>query len=318
METQNTPSFSVIVPMPNDVSTPIESNQNVAFDPIIEIKNVHKTYLIGLDGVPALRGVNLKIYPGEWVMIYGTSGGGKTSLLNLMGTIDKPTKGEVRICGEVITSMTTDESLAEMRLHQLGFVFQNFNLLPSMTALENVSLPMILNGTRRHHRRTTCERSFKQIGLSHRLHHFPNQLSGGEQQRVTFARAMANSPSLILLDEPTGDLDSANTLQIMKILHKVNSEQKTTLVMVTHDIYLKNFAHRVLWLRDGKLVKEEIVSPTRRSQALQDLYSDLQKHTKEDTSTPVVLTESRTASSYATYSEKAYKMALAYREKYAT
>ncbi|TPX71750.1 hypothetical protein SpCBS45565_g00848 [Spizellomyces sp. 'palustris'] len=247
-------------------------------DPIVVMRNIHKTYLLGLEGVAALRGVSLKIQRGEWVAVYGTSGGGKTSLLNIVGTIDKPTKGDLTICNTVITPNTKDEVLAELRLNKLGFVFQTFNLISSMTALENVELPMVLKGTlTASERRTRAVASLEKVGLSHRLHHFPAKLSGGEQQRVTIARAIANLPEVLLLDEPTGDLDTSNTHRIIDLLHRLNSEEDVTLIMVTHDVYLKNFAHRVIYMRDGKIQRVEMVRSVRRVEALSDLRRRLEE-----------------------------------------
>jgi len=215
------------------------NDENV--DTIIELNNIHKTYLLGLEGVPALRGVNLIVKRGEFVCVFGTSGGGKTSLLNIIGTIDKPTKGDLKLVNTRITSRTPDKVLAEIRLHNLGFVFQTFNLLSSLTALENVEMPMILSGKlSSSERRIRAKGLLDKVGMSARLDHLPSQLSGGEQQRVTIARALANNPDILLLDEPTGDLDSVNTSIVMKLLTDLNKEG-ITLVMVTHDVGLKFF-----------------------------------------------------------------------------
>ncbi|KAJ3291755.1 ABC transporter AbcH.1 [Borealophlyctis nickersoniae] len=217
----------------------------------------------------------------------------------MIGTIDKPTKGEMTVCdtGEqcleycgreyaprlmcglrvllrkVITPNTKDEVLASLRLSKLGFVFQSFNLLSSMTALENVELPMVLKGVLRPaDRRAVAVASLERVGLGHRLHHFPAKLSGGEQQRVTIARAIANSPELLLLDEPTGDLDTNNTHRVIDLLYRLNTEENMTMIMVTHDVYLKNFAHRVVYMRDGKVHRVEMVASGRRRQAVRELY----------------------------------------------
>ena len=180
--------------------------------PIITLTNIQKTYLLGISAVPALRGISLSINRGEWVVIYGTSGGGKTSLLNLIGTVDKPTRGELRMWDTVVDERTGDDVLADVRLNKLGFVFQAFNLLSAMTSLENVHLPMLLSssssssGSSKANRVNSKERArqnLEKVGLGHRLGHFPKQLSGGEQQRVTIARAIANEPEVLLLDEPT-------------------------------------------------------------------------------------------------------------------
>ncbi|KAJ3089127.1 ABC transporter AbcH.1 [Quaeritorhiza haematococci] len=247
---------------------------------IVQLNNLHKTYLLGLEGVAALRGISLSIQRSEWVAIYGTSGGGKTSLLNLVGTIDKPTKGELKVCGTVINPSTPDDVLAGLRLSKLGFVFQTFNLLSSMTALENVELPMILKGELTpSERRNRAKSSLERVGLAHRLHQYCNKLSGGEQQRVTIARAIANKPELLLLDEPTGDLDTINTYKVIQLLSQLNRDLSMTMLMVTHDVYLKNFCHKVVYLRDGKLSKVEMVPAERREMALRDLEAKLKQMT---------------------------------------
>ena len=248
---------------------------------IVSLNNIHKTYLLGLEGVAALRGVSLDIYKGEWVAIYGTSGGGKTSLLNIIGTIDLPTKGDLKVCNTTINSHTKDKVFAELRLQHLGFVFQTFNLIGSMTARENVELPMILRGKlSKAERKVRAEESLKKVGLGHRLDQMPNKLSGGEQQRVTIARALANNPQLLLLDEPTGDLDTNNTHNVISLLHKLNSENSMTMLMVTHDVYLKNFCHRIIYMRDGKVAKIEIVPKHKRQEAFNDLNLAIEKSLK--------------------------------------
>lgn len=239
---------------------------------LVHMENIHKTYLLGIEGVPALRGVTLSILKGEWLAIYGTSGGGKTTMLNILGTIDKPTKGEMTIGNVVVNPDTKDNVLASIRLNTLGFVFQTFNLLSAMTALENVELPMVLKGEKsKAERRAIAKESLEKMGLGGRTGHFPNMLSGGEQQRVTISRAIANTPNLLLLDEPTGDLDTKNTEMVIKMLDKLNQEEGMTLVMVTHDMYLKNFAHRVVWMRDGKILKVEKVKKRMREEAFKQL-----------------------------------------------
>lgn len=230
----------------------------------IKLENVHKTYLIGAEGVAALRGVSFTVNRGDFVCILGTSGGGKTTLLNIMGTIDTPTKGHVWIFGSRIKSNTSDRFLAELRLKRVAFVFQTFNLISSMTALENVELPMLLWGKLSPSEiRLRARELLGRVGLSDRCGHFPNMLSGGEQQRVTIARALANDPDVLLLDEPTGDLDTKNTDIVMKILLDLNKEGKT-LVMVTHDIGLKSYAHKVVRVMDGKLIRQEEVTDEER------------------------------------------------------
>ena len=198
-------------------------------------------------------------------------------MLNILGTIDKPTKGEMKICGTVINSRTSDETLSKLRLSRLGFVFQTFNLISSLTSQENVELPMVLKGTvPAGERQYTSKQSLARVGLGHRLDHYPSQLSGGEQQRVTIARAIANKPELLLLDEPTGDLDTQNTLKVLDLLVQLNKEEGMTMVMVTHDMYLKNFADRVIWMRDGKIAKIETISEERQTEAIADLRQKIQ------------------------------------------
>ena len=185
-------------------------------------------------------------------MLYGTSGSGKSTLLKIIGTIDRPTKGTVNVCGTRITGATPDAELAALRLNKLGFVFQTFNLIAGMTALENVEMPLTLQGALSiAERRARCESILRSVGMGDRLHHTPAQLSGGEQQRVTIARAMVNMPCVLLLDEPTGDLDTKSTETVMRILVDLNRQHNVTLLMVTHDVHLRQFAHRILHLRDG-------------------------------------------------------------------
>eukprot|EP00756_Hemistasia_phaeocysticola_P065673 Hpha_TRINITY_DN8721_c0_g1::TRINITY_DN8721_c0_g1_i1::g.45374::m.45374/K02003/ABC.CD.A; putative ABC transport system ATP-binding protein len=229
---------------------------------IISCENIHKTYLLGTEGVPALRGVNLDIYEGEFCVIYGTSGGGKTTLLNILGTIDLPTKGNLAVQGRRITERTPDKELADLRLNTLGFVFQTFNLLATLRASENVAVPIVLSGRlSAEEREARVTDLLTSVGMGHRQNHYPSMLSGGEQQRVTIARAMANHPKVLLLDEPTGDLDTRNTKIVLSLLMKLNRDHGVTLVMVTHDPELKWLAHRAVFVRDGKIGDIERISP---------------------------------------------------------
>lgn len=247
----------------------------------VRVEGLHKTYMLGVEGVAALRGVSLEVSYGEFVMILGTSGGGKTSLLNLIGTIDVPTRGSVSLCGSVITERTQDTELARLRLHKIGFVFQAFNLLPSLTALENVEVPMRLSGElSSEQRRARAMALLEQVGLAARADHKPSQLSGGEQQRVTIARALANSPTLLLLDEPTGDLDSRNSDYVMQILIELN-RGGMAMAMVTHDVGLKQHAHRVVHMSDGKVSREEIIPQDERTEASDRLNEACQRHRNE-------------------------------------
>ena len=241
---------------------------------IVVVDNLHKTYLLGVEGVAALRGVSLTIRRGEFVMLFGTSGGGKSTLLKIIGTIDRPTKGTVSVCGTRVAPATPDDELAKLRLHKLGFVFQTFNLVAGMTALENVEMPLTLQGSLSPaERNARCTSILRRVGMGDRMNHVPSQLSGGEQQRVTIARAMVHEPDLLLLDEPTGDLDSNNTETVMKILLELNREHGVTVVMVTHDEHLRQFATRSIHLRDGKLHREDAPDPRVRQRLLSDLFS---------------------------------------------
>jgi len=272
-------------------------------DVILSMKNLHKTYLLGLEGVPALRGVSLTVKKGEFVCIFGTSGGGKTTMLNIIGTIDKPSKGEMNLCGKLINQNTDDKVLAMLRLEKIGFVFQTFNLLSALTAQENVEMPMILSG-----KLSTTERRERaialltKVGMKDRLDHVPAQLSGGEQQRVTIARAMANNPDILLLDEPTGDLDTVNTAIVLKLLLDLNKKEGITLVMVTHDVGLKMLADRVVWMRDGKIQRIEMISVAARDESLAKLDAELDRIQKQRTGSVVrapAATIRRTAADYA-------------------
>eukprot|EP00658_Telonema_sp_P-2_P036192 TRINITY_DN26230_c0_g1_i1.p1 TRINITY_DN26230_c0_g1~~TRINITY_DN26230_c0_g1_i1.p1 ORF type:complete len:291 (+),score=64.75 TRINITY_DN26230_c0_g1_i1:235-1107(+) len=239
--------------------------------PCVQVSGVHKTYMLGVEGVPALRGVNLTVNHGEFVVILGTSGGGKTSLLNLIGTIDTPSRGSIAVCGTTMTERTQDTELAALRLHKLAFVFQAFNLLPNMTAVENVEVPMRLAGRLSSgQRRARALELLDKVGLGDRADHTPSQLSGGEQQRVTIARSLANHPTLLLLDEPTGDLDSKNSDLVMQILTDLNKDGMAML-MVTHDVALKQHAHRVVNMADGKVSHVEVIDAQDRQEMSEQL-----------------------------------------------
>jgi ABC-type lipoprotein export system ATPase subunit len=237
-------------------------------DELIKLRNVHKTYLIGVEGVPAIRGVDLTVKRGEFLVILGKSGGGKSTLLNVMTTIDRPSRGDVWLCGTRVQSSTPDSTLASLRLSMLGFVFQSFNLIASMSAAENVELPMVLAGvgtaTSRRKRATDL---LARVGMSHRVGYFPSQLSGGEAQRVAIARALANRPQILVGDELTGDLDPANTDVVLSILLDLNRHHGVTIVLVTHEVGLKNHAHRVVHMLDGKILRVEEISPEVRKEA---------------------------------------------------
>ena len=231
---------------------------------IIEIKNLRKDYHVGEVTVHALRGVDLKIKEGEFVAIMGASGSGKSTMLNILGCLDKPTSGDYFLDGVDIKTMNRDE-LARLRNVKLGFVFQSYNLLARTTALENVELPLFYNSkVKSRERKQSSLIALETVGLTDRMHHMPNQLSGGQQQRVAIARSLVNNPVLILADEPTGNLDTRTSVEIMGIFQELN-EKGRTIVFVTHEPDIAKFASRNIIFRDGKIVREFQV--TERSDA---------------------------------------------------
>jgi putative ABC transport system ATP-binding protein len=216
---------------------------------MIELDNITKVYKMGGTEVVALNGVSLRVEPGEMVSIIGPSGSGKSTLMHIIGCLDKPTSGEYRLEG-VQVSKLNDNKLAEIRNKKLGFVFQSFNLLPRNTALDNVELPLIYGGAG--NRRQRALQALESVGLAQRAHHRPNELAGGEQQRVAIARALINNPSLILADEPTGNLDTQTSKEIMLLFQKLN-EQGITIVLVTHEPDIAAYTQRSIKMRDGKI-----------------------------------------------------------------
>lgn len=222
--------------------------------PVISAKDIYKIYHLGDIDVHALNGVSLDIEEGEFVSIMGASGSGKSTFMNIIGCLDRPTKGVYCLDGEEVSERSPDE-LAEIRNNKIGFVFQSFNLLSRTSAQENVELPMIYSNTPREKREELANKALEILGLSGRENHFPSQLSGGQQQRVAIARAIVNDPSIILADEPTGNLDSAISAEIMGIFKTLNSQGKT-IVMITHEREIANYAERILVFKDGLVVEE--------------------------------------------------------------
>lgn len=218
---------------------------------MIELDNITKVYKMGETEVVALNGVDLRIEQGEMISIIGPSGSGKSTLMNIMGCLDKPTSGQYRL-EEIEVSKLSDDKLAEIRNKKIGFVFQSFNLLPRTTALANVELPLIYGGAG--NRRQRVLQALESVGLAHRSHHKPSELAGGEQQRVAIARALINNPALILADEPTGNLDTQTSREIMLIFQKLN-EQGMTIVLVTHERDITAYTQRTIEMRDGKIEK---------------------------------------------------------------
>ena len=226
--------------------------------PTIRLENIHKTYDLGEIQVHALRGISMEIQPGEFVAVMGSSGSGKSTLMNIIGCLDKPTRGQYYLDGKDVSGLTKNE-LAKIRSHKIGFVFQQFNLLSRTSALENVELPTIYAGTPVAERERRAQEALNRVGLADRSGHFPSQLSGGQQQRVAIARALVNSPSLLLADEPTGNLDSRTSIEIMEILQNLNNEHGLTVVIVTHEPDIAQFAKRALEFRDGKMKKDVLI-----------------------------------------------------------
>ncbi len=224
-------------------------------EPIIQLEDVWKIYWMGDVEVPALRGLNLVIYPREFVAIMGPSGSGKSTLMNMIGCLDVPTRGEVYLEGRDISKLH-ESDLAQIRGKIIGFVFQTFNLMPGLSALENVMLPMTFQGVDRGIREKRATEILNTVGLRDRVHHKPTELSGGQQQRVAIARSLANDPDLILADEPTGNLDSKSGTEIMDMLTTLHGEENKTIVMVTHDTELSKYADRIINIRDGKTTEE--------------------------------------------------------------
>lgn len=246
----------------------------------IVAENLHKTYLLGTNAVAALRGVDLQVKEGEFISLMGPSGCGKTTLLNLLGGLDTPTRGKVILDGVDMARMT-DNELADLRRDKIGYVFQFYNLLPLMSALENVMIPLHFQGklSRRGKRRKAME-LLRLVGLEDRADHTPSELSGGEQQRVAIARAFANDPSIVLLDEPTGDLDSKTGIQILKLLRDLN-RKGATFIAATHDAAVTEFTTRVVHLRDGKIITGLAVRGLKETAAQRALRLTLQEQDKK-------------------------------------
>ena len=223
-------------------------------DAVIETHQITKTYATGSSAVHALRGIDLTVNPGEFVAIMGTSGSGKSTLMNLIGCLDTPSKGSYLLNGKQVSQMN-DNELARIRNEEIGFVFQTFNLLPRATALQNVELPLVYGGVQGKERGQRARAALDKVELSSRMGHRPNELSGGQRQRVAIARALVNNPSILLADEPTGNLDSKTGTEIMALFARLH-EAGNTIVLVTHEADIAAFAHRTIHLRDGKVEKD--------------------------------------------------------------
>jgi putative ABC transport system ATP-binding protein len=224
---------------------------------VIVAKDLWKIYKLGKIDYPALRGISITVKRGEFTALVGPSGSGKSTLLNLFGALDRPTRGQVLIDGVDISKLS-DDKLADLRNQKLGFIFQTFNLLPYISAADNVEVPLLARSLGSKERRVKSTELLTRVGLADKLHNKPSELSGGQQQRVAVARALANDPQIILADEPTGNLDSKSADEIINILQDLNREHKVSILMVTHNLLLTEFCHRVLYMKDGQLEKEVI------------------------------------------------------------
>ncbi|MHB8411518.1 MAG: ABC transporter ATP-binding protein [Candidatus Acidiferrales bacterium] len=237
------------IPEKSEITRPVASGA------VIALENVHKTYDLGEIQVHALRGVSLEVRRGDFVAIMGASGSGKSTLMNILGCLDRPSKGRYLLDGTDVSQLSKTE-LAHIRNRKIGFVFQQFNLLSRTTALENVELPTLYAGIPAAERAARAKQSLDRVGLADRALHHPSQLSGGQQQRVAIARALVNKPAILLADEPTGNLDSRTSVEIMDILQRLNEDEGLTVVLVTHEMDIANYAQRALEFRDGKMRKD--------------------------------------------------------------
>lgn len=239
------------------MSTESYSQELVDSGVVIKTEGLTKVYEMGAEQVHALRGVDLEIRKGEYVAIMGPSGSGKSTLMNLIGCLDSPSEGKYWLAGKLVSELDDDE-LAYIRNKEIGFVFQTFNLLPRATALHNVELPLIYNGTPAEERIEKAKNALERVDLTSRMSHKPNELSGGQRQRVAIARALVNSPSIVLADEPTGNLDSKTGEEIMALFRTLHS-QGNTIILVTHENDIAQNAHRIIYIRDGKIASDEAV-----------------------------------------------------------
>ncbi len=224
-------------------------------DPLIAVEDVWKVYELGDVSVTALAGVSLEIERGEFIAVMGASGSGKSTFMNVIGCLDRPTRGRYRLDGSDVSTLSPDER-AEIRNRKLGFVFQSFNLIPRTSAIENVELPLFYGDSTPTEQREHARRALEIVGLADRAHHLPNQLSGGQQQRVAIARALVNHPPLILADEPTGNLDTRTSVEILEVFQRLNREQGITIVLVTHEPDVATYAERVVTFRDGRVISD--------------------------------------------------------------
>jgi putative ABC transport system ATP-binding protein len=229
---------------------------------LIEVRDLFKIYSLGDIDIPALNGITLSIHSGEFLSIMGSSGSGKSTFMNILGCLDVPTRGTYILNGVDIGTLNRD-ALAHLRNQKIGFVFQGFNLLARTSALENVELPLLYGTVPTRERRNKAREALEAVGLGGREDHHPNQLSGGQQQRVAIARALVNNPSIIMADEPTGNLDTKTSIEIMQLLTRLNEEQKITIILVTHEQDIAAFTRRIIQFKDGQVIQDREVKPNR-------------------------------------------------------
>lgn len=255
----------------NLVSLADHRRERLAADALIALDHVYKTYQMGDIEIHALRGVSLQIHPGEFVAIMGASGSGKSTTMNIVGCLDRPTRGQYYLDGQDVSKLSKDD-LADIRNRKIGFVFQNFNLLSRTSALENVELPMLYLGVKQQERAERAKEALELVGLKDRIHNMPNQLSGGQQQRVAIARSLVNRPAIILADEPTGNLDSRTSVEVMDIFQQLNRERGITVALVTHEPDIAQYASRVVIFKDGRIKSDyEVENPRSAREELDSL-----------------------------------------------
>src|SRR5712691_8757463 len=255
--------------------------QELAVRPVIQLDHIHKTYTMGDVEVHALRGISLTIREGEFVAIMGASGSGKSTTMNIIGCLDRPTRGTYALDGQDVSEMSKDER-ADIRCERIGFVFQGFNLLSRTSAIENVELPMLYAGVATAQRDQRALQALASVGLAGREQNHPNQLSGGQQQRVAVARALVNNPALILADEPTGNLDSRTSVEVMEIFQRLNRERGITFVLVTHEPDIAQYAQRVVVFKDGRIQKDyQIDEPRDAAEELRNLPAVVEDEDEE-------------------------------------
>ena len=269
----------------NETSEPT-NERTLASDPLlgpalIKLEHIHKIYKMGDVEIHALRGVSLHIDRGEFVAIMGASGSGKSTTMNILGCLDKPTRGHYHLDGQDVSTLSRDE-LADIRNRKIGFVFQGFNLLSRTSALENVELPMLYLGIKTAERLGRAKEALEIVGLGDRMHNMPNQLSGGQQQRVAIARSLVNHPSIILADEPTGNLDSRTAVDVMSVFQKLNEERGITIALVTHEPDIAQYARRVIVFKDGRVKSDEMIKNARSAREELESMPELEDEEDDD------------------------------------